>query len=137
MLTENEVIAIVICHLEKSGYKKISTSNTVQQGHDIVATKGNSHIYIEAKGETSSKANTNRFGKGFDSSQTKDHVAKAIYKAIETKSDHPQGIVGIALPDNQRQRDLVNRVLPSLKDLGIVVFFANEDGKVDVLNEHG
>ena len=87
LLDENDVIQYLISFLVKKGYGLVSSCITTKRGYDIVMQKGGRDLYIEAKGETSSKDNTNRYNKPFTHSQKKHHVAMAIFKTLQTKSE--------------------------------------------------
>ena len=65
MLTENDVVEAVALYLSGSGYSIESTCTTGQTGVDIVAieTASGRRLRVEAKGGTSSKDHTERFGK--------------------------------------------------------------------------
>jgi hypothetical protein len=132
MLTESEVIA-AICRFLKSQQFHISQSlSETEKGIDIegVAPDGESKFSIEAKGETSSKSRTARFGKPFDSKQVFDHVSKAFYCAAR---DNSEGLMaGIAFPHNAAHVKCVEKILPALRKLGIEVFWALPDGNVEV-----
>jgi hypothetical protein len=66
MLTEWEVIEAVREFLESRGYRVTQALNENQVGNDIVAwSVDGQKVMIEAKGETSSKSHTSRFGKPF------------------------------------------------------------------------
>ena len=82
MLTESDVIKAVCRFLGSRGYRVTQALNEMQTGDDIVAWSADGKkIMIEAKGETSSKSHTSRFGKPFSSGQVLDHVSKAFYRA--------------------------------------------------------
>ncbi|MCX6662802.1 MAG: hypothetical protein NTZ75_00975 [Euryarchaeota archaeon] len=130
MIYEDDVVNSVKSYLEKDGYKIISFCYAHQHGDDIVAEKDNKYLYVEAKGETSSKPDSNRYGKKFDSSQMRDHVAKAIYKVLELKTQHPNDDVSIAFPDNERYKKLLLNIMPSLKKMGIQIFMVDSKDNV-------
>jgi len=87
MLTENDVIQAVSLHLKSEGYridKVCSTSS--ERGVDIVAThpKTGKRLLVEAKGATSSKDGTARFGKVFNRGQ-----ARAMYPSRKRSDTEP------------------------------------------------
>jgi Holliday junction resolvase-like predicted endonuclease len=89
MLTEDDVVEAVCQHLQASGYRILSRCATTQRGEDIVAEHPSGvTLRVEAKGETSSKSVTKRFGKPFDNAQANNHVAKAFYAAAEMLGAH-------------------------------------------------
>jgi len=125
MLFEDTVIDAVLEHLKEKGYKILLRSTASQQGYDLVAEKEGKKLYIEAKGQTSSKPGTKRYGKEFNSNQKFDHVSKAILKAMQAL-EHPGAESGIALPNDPCHVRLVDSVLPSLKKIGLRVYLVDE-----------
>lgn len=132
MLTENDVVAAVCDHLEARGWVVVSRCDTGQRGIDVVAQRGHQRLLVEAKGGTSSKASTARFGKAFNTAQASDHVANAVFTAMELASDEPQAIVAIALPDDSGHRRLVDGVERMLERVGIGAFWVGEGREVRV-----
>lgn len=132
MIYEDDVVDSVMNYLKKDGYTIISFCHARQHGDDIVAKKENKYLYVEAKGETSSEPDSNRYGKKFDSSQMRDHVAKAIYKALEIKNQHPNDDISIVFPDNERYKKLLSNIMLSLKKLGIQIFIVDSGGNVNI-----
>lgn len=130
MLNENDVIEYVVKHLIENNYKIVDKKDTKQHGYDIIVKKNGKYLFIEAKGQTSSKDYTKRYQKEFTHAQKRVHVASAIYKSLRTANEKPDGEIGIAFPDTITHRNLVNPVLPSLKQLGIKLFWVNKDGIV-------
>jgi len=126
MLFEDTVIEAVIEYLDKDGYRIIQRSTASQQGYDLVAKKEGKRLYVEAKGQTSSKPGTKRYGKEFNSGQKFDHVAKAVLKAMQALTEDKGSESGIALPSDPGHVRLVNSVLPSLKEIGLRVFLVDE-----------
>ena len=126
MLTENDVVDAVVKHLQKDGWRIERTSSTSERGHDILATKGETTLAVEAKGGTSSKPGTNRSGKPFDSGQKRSHVAVALYKAAEVFGTGPYR-PGIALPSDDRHRTLIEAIGPALDALHVMVFLVDDD----------
>jgi hypothetical protein len=127
MLTESQVINSVCRLLETKGFHVIRQLSESEQGIDIeaVAPDGKTKVSIEAKGETSSKPTTARFGKPFDSKQVFDHVAKAFYCAAR---DGSLGMMaGIALPKNVAHVKCVQKILPALRRLSIEVFWVSAE----------
>ncbi|PAW93549.1 hypothetical protein CKK33_08600 [Mucilaginibacter sp. MD40] len=136
MLTENDVINTLETHLISLGYSIKKKSTTIQTGIDLVAENSNETLYIEAKGETSSKKGTNRYGLTFSPNQIKSHVARAILTSMIISQQKPAGSktkVAIALPDNFGHRNLSEKILQPLKQLSITIFLIKADGSVSVL----
>ena len=133
-LTENDVISAVVSFLQKRGFTDIKTKNTSQTGTDIEAIfpDGRTRLYGEAKGETSSKEGTPRYGIGFDTSQKEDHLGVALLWAcqeLSEKRDYPFRI-GIALPDDEKDHELIEGIEPVLKKLEIVAFLVERDRSI-------
>jgi hypothetical protein len=75
MLTENDVVDLVSSELQRRGFKIEQQLSTTETGIDIKATSPEGVYYgIEAKGATSSKVESSRYGKEFDKSQVKTHI---------------------------------------------------------------
>lgn len=137
-LNENQIIEHVCAYLRRSGYNVNHTCDTTQRGIDIDATRAADrlHLHIEAKGATSARQNSYQFGRPFESSAVRVHVAEAVFKSLQvldpqTYSDGPVR-AGIALPDNEHHRRLINSVCRGLMALGIAVFWVAGDGSVQV-----
>jgi len=67
VLTENEIVQTLAEHLRREGYRIDKQLTTLEQGVDIVAIHlaTGRRLLVEAKGGTSSKEGTARFGKPF------------------------------------------------------------------------
>ncbi len=134
MLTENDVIEAVCEHLKATGYEIASRATTREHGIDIIANRTgiSGRLLIEAKGETSSKSNTNRYGSPFKSGAVRVHVAEALYSAACLHATHHRSgdSIGIAFPETPRHRDLVSRIKPILDSLGVATFFVQRDHSV-------
>lgn len=127
MLFEGDVIENVCDLLRDHGYDIESTATVRQHGEDIIAVKGDQRVIIEAKGETSSRRGSGRFGLPFTAARVLDHVAKAVLKALRVAASGEAG-PPVALPDNQHHRLEIERVQPALRRAGVGVFWATEDG---------
>lgn len=130
MLTENDVIDAVASYLVSKGYNIVSQCSTVQQGIDIVAVckSTNARVLVEAKGGTSSKNGSSRFGKPFTLNQAKNHVAVAFYYAAKLLQNNSElsPRIALAFPDDDNHRLLINNIITALEILGISVFFVDE-----------
>jgi Holliday junction resolvase-like predicted endonuclease len=130
VLTEDDVVEAVCQHLQASGYRIVSRCATTQRGEDIVAENAQGvTLRVEAKGETSSKSITKRFGKPFDNAQANNHVAKAFYAAAEMLGAHG-GRVALALPETRLHREHAGRIRKALQQLGVGVFWVKPDRTV-------
>lgn len=138
MLYEDDVVDAVCRYLEHNGYVIRQSLTSVQHGHDIIADKRVDPtwtLYVEAKGEGSSKATTARYGSSFNSGQVFDHVAKAVLKALRVASwdtTEPQSRAGIALPENAAHVQQVEMVGRALRNAGVAVFWVDQNKRVHV-----
>jgi hypothetical protein len=133
MLTENDVIAAVAKFLVRNGYTITATCTTSQRGIDIEATHPKrGRLLVEAKGETSSKAGTNRHGRPFERKQVRHHVARALYTAAVLAQANPGAWVAIALPSTPVHREMVRNVSAALRRLRITVYLVSGAGRVRV-----
>ncbi len=134
MLTENDVVQAVAAHLQSEGYHIDQELSTVKHGIDIIATKQTPRmrLLVEAKGGTSSKEFTNRYGKEFTQNQAKSHVSVAFYYAARLRQLHADEItrVALAFPDDKNHRLLVDQIRTALEKLEILVFFVDSSRRV-------
>lgn len=131
MLTELEAIRAVSRFFTNCGYRVTQQLSENQAGDDIVAFSSNGkEIMIEAKGETSSKLRTARFGKPFSPNQAHDHVSKAFFRAASYASQKRSA--GIALPKNAAHVSCVVKIQPVLAKLKVEVFWVLPNRKVEV-----
>jgi hypothetical protein len=132
MLTEDDVIEAVCSHLERSGYRIVQRCATTQRGEDIVAVHSSGvTLRIEAKGQTSNRPASRRFGKPFDNAQCHNHVAGAFYAAAAMRDAHGER-VGLAFPDTKLHREHAARVKGALQQLAVAVFWVSADRSVAV-----
>ncbi len=134
MLTENDVVRAVAAHLRSEGYHIDQELSTVEQGVDIIATKQTPRVrlLVEAKGGTSSKESTNRYGQPSTQNQAKSHVSVAFYYAAKLRQRHADETtrVALAFPDDKNHRELVAQIRTALEKLDIVVFFVDSSRRV-------
>ncbi len=131
MLTENDIVRAVSSFLAGRGFEIVQALTTDLKGIDVIARDNDATWYVEAKGATSSKPDTNRYGRPFDAAQILSHVSGAIYAAMAVLGRAPGGPrtrVGLALPDNDGHRETVEPVRAALDRLGVAVFWISEDG---------
>lgn len=138
MLYEDDVVNAVCRYLERNDYVIRQSLTSAEHGHDIIAAKQGDPtwtLYVEAKGEGSSKATTARYGSSFNSGQVFDHVAKAVLKALRVASwdsTEPPSRAGIALPENAAHLKEVEMVSRALRNAGVAVFWVGQDKRVHV-----
>lgn len=129
MLTENDIVERVVNYLQHHGYNVTQSLGTSEKGVDIIAEKDGLTLYVEAKGATSSKESSSRFGKGFSRNQIKTHVACAVVASMKIlcAKDRSSIKVAIALPDDEGHRSFVSAISSSLGRLNIDVFWVSKD----------
>lgn len=131
MLNENDVIAEVRRHLEARGWDTDSV-HTRQIGIDIEAARGGEELKIEAKGATSSKRGSKRFGQPFTRDQVLSHVSRAFFTAAKLIREHPGALVGLALPGDEVHREYIDSIEGAIGTLEIGLFWVASDGEVSV-----
>lgn len=138
LLFEGDVIKAVCNELVRRGYRIEQELDPTQRGDDIIAineANPSSRLIIEAKGESSSRKNSRRYGQAFSSAQVRVHVAEVIYKAAEILSRPIEGdrvLVGVAFPDNATHRRVVTAISHAVARLEIAVFWVNKHKEVEI-----
>lgn len=132
-LTENDVVAACATYLRSTGYEINSACSTADRGVDLVATNRTtgSRLFVEAKGGTSSKAHTRRYGRPFDLRQARSHVSRALFEVARLASEPGAKDVAIALPTDAHHRRLVNQILPVLQRIPASVLWVSDDLSVE------
>jgi hypothetical protein len=132
LLTEDDVVNAVCAYLETLGWEIVVRATTTQRGPDIVARREPGHeLVVEAKGATSARRGSPRFGRPFDSAQVRVHVAEALYVAATTLAHgNPTQRAAVALPDDVLHHRFIDAIAPLLRRLEIAVFWV--DGLGDV-----
>src|SRR6266478_6656601 len=130
MLTENDVVVAVCGHLRSNGYAISQQLSTTAQGIDIIATHPNhlGRLLIEAKGATSARVGSPRYGLGFNENQVFDRVGKGFYTAacMYTEGRENGDQVGLAFPDTPLFRKYLKRVKGVTDGLGITVYLVED-----------
>jgi hypothetical protein len=125
-LTEDEVIQLLIKHLEKHDWTvgdKYCLGG--KHGIDIEASKNGMRMLIEAKGAKASDTAPHKKREKFDSGQIKVHFGKALVKVLHDKIKNPDAIVAIAQPDDADVRRVNGDIVPLLKEMGIKHFWVS------------
>jgi hypothetical protein len=135
MVTENQVVDATAEALAAHGWRLKQKLTTKQQGVDIILERDGQELHVEAKGYTSSKEGTTRYGQPFSGGQLFDHTSKAIYKALKVASGGID-IAAVALPDDPKTKLLVGDVKVALDRMGVLVIWVDhEDGSTAELPE--
>jgi hypothetical protein len=131
-LTENDVVEAVCAELRRGGFVIEQQASTHQHGVDILARHPSGReIRVEAKGGTSSKPGTSRFGQRFSGSQVGTHVAKAFFTASSAPRTE-SALSAMAFPDTEAHRRMVGRLVKATQQLEIGVFWVGADGEVEL-----
>jgi len=132
MLTENDVVKIVSHYLIIKGYEVLTESKTTEKGIDIIAIhpeKGK--CFVEAKGETSSKKGTKRYGKPFNRNQIKDHIGSVLLQTLKIKQENENSDVFIAVPFEENHLKIFESIKKCLLQINIKVLFVKCDGSIE------
>jgi hypothetical protein len=109
---------------------------TIMRGIDLVMKKGNQEIWIEAKGSTSSRQGSTRFGKVFNDAQCHDHFSRAFFKACQMRDEVKQSNntvrIAIAFAHTKHFQKYCDRTHETRKELGIALFWIKA---IDVVEE--
>jgi len=136
VLTENEIVQTLVEYLSREGYRIDKQLTTLEQGIDIDAIHlaTGRRLLIEAKGGTSSKEGTARFGKPFSTNQAKSHVAVAFYCGAKMLQRYTSesAQVALAFPDDKNHRGFVESISAALRRLGITVYFVEHNRNVRI-----
>ncbi|MDW1578876.1 hypothetical protein R7M92_24240 [Vibrio sp. Vb2880] len=128
MLTENRIVDLVCDQLELDGFTVSQKLDTTQTGIDIVAVSETGKKYfVEAKGATSSKESTKRYGQEFNKSQVKTHIGMALVAAFKVREDNPDHESIIALPNNLSHKELIESMATPIRLSGIKVWLVDEE----------
>ncbi len=130
-MNENEIIAAVCTYLESTGCQITSRLSTSERGIDITANHDRRSFYIEAKGGTSSRKGSNRFGKPYTQSQVFDRVAKGFFTAACLRNKYgEESVVGLAFPDTPLFRRYVDDVALLSDRLHLTFYWVKADKTV-------
>jgi hypothetical protein len=137
-MDENQVIEAVCSHLERAGFAITQRLHTTAQGIDVMARHRSTgaELYVEAKGGTSSRAGSNRYGKDYTQSQVFDRVAKGILTTMhlrDTYASKAKISVALAVPDSPWFRRYLTDVASQLATLEIGVLMVAPSGTVSYL----
>ena len=128
--TEDEIITILIEHLKQNGWTITSSCLGQERGNDIVASKANNTLIIEAKGAKAGDNAPTKKREHFDSGQIKTHFGKAIVKILDEKHLNPKAKFAIAHPDDTDISRTIGHLIPFLKSLGINHYWVSADSTV-------
>ena len=135
-MDENEVIEALCSYLERTGYTIVQRCRTTDHGVDVIARDASTgrELYVEAKGGTSSREGSNRYGKEYTQSQVFDRVSKGIFTSMQLRgahSDRARVSVALAVPDSTHFRRYLSTVVAQLTALSIRVLLVSDEGAVN------
>jgi hypothetical protein len=128
-MDENEIIGLVCRRLEAMGCTVTQRLTTTERGVDVIAhnPKTEEEFIVEAKGGTSSRKGSARFGNPYTQSQVFDRVAKGVFTCVQLRAEHPdreKHHVILAVPDGGWFRRYLEPVQEQLLVAGVDVWFA-------------
>ena len=131
-MDENAVVSAVCRRLLAQGCSIVQRLSTIEQGIDVIAEdpRTNRRFLIEAKGGTSSREGSARFGKPYTQTQVFDRVAKGVFTCVQLRSRHPDRKthqVVLAIPDERWFRSYLEPVVSELTKVGINIWFESAD----------
>jgi hypothetical protein len=118
-IKENRVVDLMVTWLEDRGYQIKSTAHDTQQGHDIAATRNGKALYVECKGSQG--------GKDFSKHAKFNSAASAFFNQMRLRETESQSEVGIALPDDDWYRELMQKLTAFCKRNSVRVFWVSEN----------
>lgn len=121
-LTEDETVTILAEHLKQKGWVIDSLCLGQTHGNDIVASKSNTTLVVEAKGARAGDKSPTKKREHFDSGQIKTHFGKALVKVLDEKYLNPKIQLAIAHPEDKDIIRTIGHLTSFLKPLGIKHF---------------
>ena len=86
-------------------------------------------FFVEAKGGTSSRLGSPRFGQPYTQSQVFDRVAKGVFTCLELRARHPDRLnsqVILAVPEAPWFRHYLNPLAAQIELAGVEVWFVTD-----------
>ncbi len=135
-MDENQVVAAVCQDLENKGYFILQKCHTKQHGIDIIAEHqvSKQKLLIEAKGGTSSREGSSRFGKAYTQSQVFDVTSKGLFTVLHHRVGNPKTMVALAVPEGRWFRHYLDPLFPMLQQLQVVVALVGQNNEVNWVN---
>src|SRR5688572_8959232 len=111
-LTEDEIVNILLDYLRKKGWTIDSHCLGHKHGCDIIASKNNVKLIVEAKGARAGENSPIKKREHFDSGQIKTHFGKALVKILHEKHLNPNSTFAIAHPDDPDVKKSIGHLIP-------------------------
>jgi hypothetical protein len=118
-MNENRVVDLMCKWLSSNGYEIKSKKYDTQPGHDIAATRNGIAFYVECKGSQG--------GKEFNKNAKFNCAASAFFNQMRLRETEPQSEVGIALPDDEWYRVLMQQLDAFCKRNRVRIFWVSEN----------
>ena len=127
MLDENSIVDACCARLVSKGYDITSCCKTNERGIDIDAIHPETavRVVVEAKGGTSTRTDSARYGSPFSATQIFDRVAKGVFTCVQLRAKWPdctKTLVVLALPESPGFRREVATVEATLLQIGVQVW---------------
>lgn len=135
---EGNVCSALATFLRENGWVITAVADTLskQRGPDIVAVREHQKLIMEVKGfPPSTYRDTRRAAEQKRTAptiQAQHWYAQAILKALRLQHEHPEALVGIALPDFPRYRNLFSETRDAFVKLDLLVCFVGETSTVEI-----
>jgi hypothetical protein len=131
-MDENAIVNAACKRLEDQGYVISQRLSTIERGVDIIAEEPTTgcKLLIEAKGGTSSREGSARFGKAYTQPQVFDRVAKGVFTCFQLRAKNPDRThyrVMLAVPDTRWFRFYLDPIVTELNTAGIEAMFVTDD----------
>lgn len=138
LLNENQVVDAVAGFLGSVGYKIEQKLHGHERGVDVIARRAEAParlVYIEAKGGTSTRVGSAKYGKPMGGGEVRINVAEALYTAAVVATRHrapdEEGLVSaVAFHDDARHRKYVDPLRGALDRLNVGVFWVDSSRSV-------
>ena len=136
---EGHVVDAVERHLAETGWVIVSKADTASKarGIDLHAERNGQTLLVEAKGYPSKGyRDSTRVGElkpTTQTSQAQHWYSHALLKGVRLQSKNPSALVALAFPDFPRYRTLFTETETGLRKLGLVMIFAFENGRVEIV----
>ena len=131
VLDENDIVIAVRDHIAAAGWTIEQFQLSNQHGPDVLAERSGDRLRVEAKGATSSKVGSKKYGVPFDSADVEINLADALYKTCVGVDAYRR--LAIAFQDDELHRRYVGRLASPLRTLGIGVFWVAADTRAATL----
>ena len=131
LLNENEVVDAIAVHLASCGWEVHQALHGHQRGVDIRATgPDGTHLVVEAKGGTSSRPGSAKYGKPMSPGEVRINIAEAFYTAAVALTQPAVGRSAMGFHDDERHRRFTDPLVAAARALGIGIFWVGDDRQV-------